>query len=456
VRTGAGRVADTRPLPVLPPLEPLFGTSGLRRGSTVAVRGSASLLLALLAGPSREGAWCAVVGLPSLGLVAAGEAGLALDRLALVPDLGRDWASVAAALLDAVDVVVVAPHGRVLDGEVLRLAARARQRGAVLVPYGPVAWPGVDLRLSVTSGKWEGLGEGCGHLRARRAVVRGEGRGAAARPREVRLWLPASGGGVEPDLEPVTPPLRAVPSGPVSTTGVPPPPAPGRRPPLRVVPGTPPHDPPSPPAASRPAALGLSGHTHPGTTPARPVAAASRHGSAPRPPVQAPPVATAPDPAASRPSGSPQRGADSPRALLPQQPSRPDPATRFSRMPQGPARRLGPAPGSRPAARPVPAGQPTAGARQPTRSPPPAPESPLAAAAGWGAAGRGRPEIPAEVLARLRPASSLPRPPRPPGPPGPPEPRPPGPPGPPQPCAVAAGGPECPPATGAAVAEGRG
>jgi hypothetical protein len=117
-RAPAERVvrAGERPLPVLAALEPLLPPGGLRRGSAVAVRGSASLLLALLAGPSQEGAWCAVVGLPALGLVAAAEIGVALERLALVPDPGPDWAAVAGALLDAVDVVVVAPRGRVLDG----------------------------------------------------------------------------------------------------------------------------------------------------------------------------------------------------------------------------------------------------------------------------------------------------------------------------------------------------
>ena len=171
-----GRSEGDRPLPVLPALEPLFPAGGLRRGSAVTVRGSASLLLALLAGPSRRGAWCGVVGLPGLGLVAAAEAGVELERLALVPDPGRDWAAVAAALLDAMEVVVVAPRGRVPDGDVRRLAARARQRGAVLVPYGSVAWPGAELRLSVGGGVWEGLGDGSGRLRSRRVV--GAQRGA--------------------------------------------------------------------------------------------------------------------------------------------------------------------------------------------------------------------------------------------------------------------------------------
>src|SRR6476660_8273685 len=78
-------------LPVLPALEPLLPGAGLRRGSVVAVSGSTSLLCALLAGASQAGSWCAVVGLPDLGLVAAAGLGVALERLALVPDPGSQW-----------------------------------------------------------------------------------------------------------------------------------------------------------------------------------------------------------------------------------------------------------------------------------------------------------------------------------------------------------------------------
>ena len=183
-------------VPVLPPLLPLFPRQGLRRGSMIAVQGSTSLLIALLAGASQAGAWCAVVGLPALGLLAASEAGVALDRLALIPRPGAEWISVVAALVDGFDVVVVAPPNQVPDRAARRLAARARQRGTVLVSHGPVSWPAADLRLSADVGAWHGLGSGHGYLRTRNVRVRGAGRGSAAQARHAQLWLPVDGGGV--------------------------------------------------------------------------------------------------------------------------------------------------------------------------------------------------------------------------------------------------------------------
>jgi hypothetical protein len=87
-------------LPVVPVLAGLFPEGGLRRGSTVRVRSSISLLFALLAEASGQGTWCAVVGMPSLGVVAAHEAGVDLSRLALVPEPGAELSAVTSALLD--------------------------------------------------------------------------------------------------------------------------------------------------------------------------------------------------------------------------------------------------------------------------------------------------------------------------------------------------------------------
>jgi hypothetical protein len=120
--------------------------------------------------------------------VAAAEIGIALDRLALVPHPGPEWPSVVAALLDGVDVVVAAPIGPIAASLASRLAARARQRGSVLVPYGQ--WSGADVVLETVGGGWQGLGRGRGRLRRRELVISARGRGSAARPRQVTVWLP--------------------------------------------------------------------------------------------------------------------------------------------------------------------------------------------------------------------------------------------------------------------------
>lgn len=211
-------------LPVLPALEGLLPGAGLRRGATVSVDGPAatSLALAAAAGPSRDGAWVAAVGFPSLGLLAAAELGVALERLVLVADPGADdegaaWPAVVAALVDAFEVVLVHAPQRVGAADGRRLAARARERGAVLVQVGAArpttsTWPeGADVSLTVVDATWEGLGEGHGHLRARRVTVEGGGRRDASRPRRAELWLPSADGAVEAVLpDPV--PLRATPS----------------------------------------------------------------------------------------------------------------------------------------------------------------------------------------------------------------------------------------------------
>lgn len=199
--------ADHRaPLPVAPALAPLLPQAGLRRGSTVGVRaapgaaGATSLALGLVASASAAGCWVAAVGLPSLGLVAADELGLALERLVLVAAPERDaWGGVAAALVDGFDVLLVQPgRGGVRPADARRLVARVRERGTVLLALG-AGWPEApDVVLEVTRARWEGIEAGHGHLRARRVRVRREGRGAAARPLTLDLWLPGADGLVAP------------------------------------------------------------------------------------------------------------------------------------------------------------------------------------------------------------------------------------------------------------------
>ena len=126
---------------------------------------STSLLLALLAQPSQSGSWCGVVGMPQLGAEAAEGLGVDLSRLVLIPDPGPRWLAVTATIAEVLPVVAVRPSGRATDAEVSRLAARLRDRGAVLLVQGP--WPQAEAVLEVGDPVWTGLGRGHGYLAGR-------------------------------------------------------------------------------------------------------------------------------------------------------------------------------------------------------------------------------------------------------------------------------------------------
>ncbi|SEB46800.1 hypothetical protein SAMN04489727_1988 [Amycolatopsis tolypomycina] len=182
-------------LPVLPALGVLLPGSGLRRGSTVSVLGSTSLVLVLLAEATQAGSWAAVAGMPDLGLVAAAELGVDLDRIALVPDPGAELVAVLSALVDGFDLVVLGPT--VCRGAqpqlARRLAGRLRTRGAVLLAAGP--WPGADVELCLSGHTWRGTtADGHGYLQGCDVVATSRGRGAATRPHSIPLQLPGAGG----------------------------------------------------------------------------------------------------------------------------------------------------------------------------------------------------------------------------------------------------------------------
>jgi hypothetical protein len=189
---GAGMLA------VAPALAGLFPEGGVRRGSTIRVPSSLSLVMALLAEPSARGIWSAVVGMPSFGLVAAHEAGIDLAKLALVPEPGAELVQVTSALLDGVDLIVLGDTRRLRAGHRQRLAAKAQQRGAVLVATSQ--WPGADVELEVIARavSWRGIAEnGHGRLCSRRVQVRGAGRGGMAhRRRKTSILLPGPAGAV--------------------------------------------------------------------------------------------------------------------------------------------------------------------------------------------------------------------------------------------------------------------
>lgn len=222
-------LAAERVLPVTGPFEGLFPGGGVRRGSVVATEGpgATSLTLALVAGASQAGVWTVAVGVPALGLAAAAELGVDLERLVVVPPPPvAQWSTVVAALVDAFEVLVVRPEARVRPTDARRLVARARERGAVLyhLPSRRAgAWPEApDLRCTVVAASWSGLGRdatGSGHLRSRQVTVEVAGRREAARPRRAALWLPGPNGGVTPAGRPAPVPTPV--GAPVAETAPP-------------------------------------------------------------------------------------------------------------------------------------------------------------------------------------------------------------------------------------------
>jgi hypothetical protein len=196
-------LARDRIIDVPEALAGMLPEGGLRRGGTLTLTtgdgtGCTSLALALTARATRDRSWVAAVGLPSLGLTAAAQLGVALDHLALVPAAGRQWPVVAAAVLESFDVLLLAPEGQVRAVDARRLTAKARERGAVLMVLHPSArraWPEkADVDIAVSRARWDGLQEGAGYLRARVVDVAVSGRRAAARSRTWRVWLPGPDG----------------------------------------------------------------------------------------------------------------------------------------------------------------------------------------------------------------------------------------------------------------------
>jgi len=200
----------------------LIPQGGLPRGATVLTSGGAASSLALaLAGPTTvAGSWCAVVGLAHLGLLAATELGVALERTLLIADPGpHEWAGTVAALLDAIEVVLVQPTQPITPSVQRRLVARARDRGSVLIHVGGRrdVWASQpDLTVAAGQSRWEGVGIGHGRLRARRVEVEVAGRRGATRPRRADLWLPGPDGRIS-----VAAPTSAAPTSAAPTSAAP-------------------------------------------------------------------------------------------------------------------------------------------------------------------------------------------------------------------------------------------
>ena len=213
-------LADGTRLPVPAPLAGLFPRTGLRAGSAGAVDGAAttSLLLALAVAATGPDAWCAIAGMPDLGLRAALDAGLDPTRLALAPSPGEQRPQVLSSLADGVGVLVLGPELELAPALWRSLLGRARAADTLVLAARP---PGrADLALHAVSRGWQGLGHGTGRLRRRRLEVVATGRGLAGE-RRTEVLLPEVGGMIAAlPASARSTPARQVPSAP-STSSVP-------------------------------------------------------------------------------------------------------------------------------------------------------------------------------------------------------------------------------------------
>jgi len=190
-------LARERTLPVSEPFTELFVEGGLVRGRTISCQGPAatSAALALIAPAIAAGAWLAVVDLPTIGLDAASELGVPLERIVAI-DTGADahgtskWVDVVAAAADGFDVLLVRVPDDLQAGAVRKLVMRLRQREVVTVVLGDPGMLDCDGMLSTQAPHWSGLGDGHGHMRARQVVVAATGRRLPGQ-RQCRLATPA-------------------------------------------------------------------------------------------------------------------------------------------------------------------------------------------------------------------------------------------------------------------------
>lgn len=190
LRAQVQHLEGRRQVASLPVHEALAPVVQLQAGHAYAVN-SATMAMLLMAGPSMGGAWCAVVGTDSWGIEAAQAMGVDLSRLVLVPEPGSDWINVVGALIDAVDVVILARSFSrqrcVTEHDAARIKTRLQRKQAILIAWD-IPWPRVQATLRLSDVRWFGIGSGQGYLQARQATIEVHRNGRLATA--LRLWLP--------------------------------------------------------------------------------------------------------------------------------------------------------------------------------------------------------------------------------------------------------------------------
>lgn len=182
-------------LDVADDLRAVLPDRGLVRGRIVSCRGDAAMSLALrvVSRATQDGAWLAAVGVDDLGLVAAREHGVALERLVVVSpgDAASDWVSAVGIAVEGFGMVLLRIPKGLSSRDAQRLTTRIHARRVVAVcvessshdegRHGFVP----DVVLHTTTTEWHGIGEGAGHVRSREVCVEVSGRRVARPDRHV-------------------------------------------------------------------------------------------------------------------------------------------------------------------------------------------------------------------------------------------------------------------------------
>lgn len=159
VALGVGPLRNANILSAGPVFDEVLPDGGLRRGSILVLEaahaGATTMALSLLGGLP-EHTWVGWLDAEhTLSGTALAEHGVDLEHLLVVRGVPSGmWAKTVSTLLDAMSVVVAELAGRLSDGDARRLAARARERGAVLLimERGRARWPvEASVRCAVES-----------------------------------------------------------------------------------------------------------------------------------------------------------------------------------------------------------------------------------------------------------------------------------------------------------------
>ena len=156
-----GSNTDSSIFPVNSALLSLFPEGGLAKGASYSLDRSASLLWSLIAEPTRQGVWCAIVGVPDLGIGIAKELGVNTNRIVLIPTPGPKWMAILGDLIETVGICVLGSFSAPAARQLSALHSRLRSYKTSLLVRAN--WPNSKTSFAVAH-QWNGAGLGEGLL----------------------------------------------------------------------------------------------------------------------------------------------------------------------------------------------------------------------------------------------------------------------------------------------------